>query len=215
MLSISKLSSIGGRNSNICYFCFWQYLQYLVGYKIVNRHLFWIFGYFITALISLIVKEIYLIKISKVVSSENNLFFSFSVISRRLGLKSLERCVTNVWVFFFTSGPAPVLLSDRRILSAVISVSWWLFIEGMILVSEVALNLLGYSCIPWFLFKSNRFLSALIARFNLFFKIEHLLVCHSLRSFFFSTSFSFIADEYSILISVLLLIGVVQACYTA
>jgi hypothetical protein len=50
--------------------------------------------------------------------------------------------------------------------------------------------------------KNSKFLNALITRFNLFFKTGYLLVCHSLRSFLFSASFSFITNAYSIPISV-------------
>jgi len=63
----------------------------------------------------------------------------------------------------------------------------------------------------WFLSEFSRFSSALIARFNLFFVIGHLSyaqVYYILRSSLFSGNFSFIADEYSILISEILLVDI-------
>jgi len=44
------------------------------------------------------------------------------------------------------------------------------------------------------------FMCFMIARFYLIFNVGYLLFCHSLRSFRFSSSLSFIKDEYSILV---------------
>jgi len=80
--------------------------------------------------------------------------------------------------------------------------------HGEYLVSADGLSSLGYLCIPWFLSVSSKFLSVLIALFGLIFRTGHLLICHNLRSFLFSASLSFIADEYSKLVFVLLHTGV-------
>jgi len=70
-------------------------------------------------------------------------------------------------------------------MSTDVSVSYWFSIESNWLQQFLGLNLFKYFCILWFVY--SRFLSALVIQFNYV---------------------SFIADEYSMLISRLLLNGI-------
>jgi hypothetical protein len=90
-------------------------------------------------------------------------------------------------IFFFTSDPDLILFPDRWILCLLS----FQFVGGFKeqLVSEVAFILLRYSCIPWFLSTSCRFLSALIARFNSFLITGHLIVYYKGLPSFATLSF--------------------------
>jgi hypothetical protein len=85
--------------------------------EVVSRRFFG-FRFFIVVLTFLIIKGLVMaFRVVEVMTSESNLFFSSSVISRGLGLKTLKRCMANILCLsLLTSGPAPVLFPDKRIL---------------------------------------------------------------------------------------------------